>query len=133
MREQELKGIPGLREDEVVIIRKYSYGDKCALMGKVAEVGIEGGKEKAVLLTSNLRLLGLAYGIKSAPFFPTENIQWDTIGLNEPHIERRLPFIKALDAETGDYLFQEIVKFNKSLTEEIKKKLPLSLKEEVKP
>ncbi len=123
MNEKELKEVPGMEKDQIVIIRKFTYGDKCLLGDGIFDISVDGGKQKVNIKTSNLRFYTVVLGIKSAPFFPGENIQWETIGLNQLHIDRRIEQLKRLQVETGDYLFKEVNKFNPSLTDELKKKL----------
>ncbi len=56
MSEKELKEVPKLEKDKVVVIRKFTYGDKCLLGDGIFDINIEKGNHKVNIKTSNMRL-----------------------------------------------------------------------------
>ncbi len=111
METEELKEIPGLKPEDVVVIRKFDYGLKSDLSDKATEITLVNGRESARLSLSSMKIYTLVYGIIKAPFFEGKTEEADKFNA-----------VRGLDSETGDYIFERIGKFNKSkLDAELKK------------
>lgn len=117
---KELTNIPGLKPEDVVVIRKYSYGGKTkitqAILKNIGKKEIEMfkqaqlvGKEidESELMTKVpievMRILPLVHGILKAPFF-NENIS---------DSEKQKVIENDLEDDTGSFLLKEIIAYNK--------------------
>lgn len=97
MNTKELRNVPGLEPDQVVEIKKYNYNDKSALAGKCAKMTMKNLQDPEIDIHA-YKIFALVYGIKKAPFFG--------VGIDKEKA------IQELDADTGEYLFQEVSAFN---------------------
>lgn len=110
---KELREIPGLKKEDVVIIKKFNYGEVAELGEKAARIEVVRNKQMNVGVNiAAYKVFTLVYGISNAPFFST--------GCDKEQL------IKNLEKETGEYIFKEITKFNEmddaEKLEELKKK-----------
>lgn len=112
LREKELTTVPGY-ENQVVVIKKYSYGDKSRLQGRSINTNIskedlekEDGdmNMEGTLDLASYRIYSLIYGIKSAPFFKP--------GMTEQ--EKLAVIDNDLTEDAGAFIYEEITKFNQS-------------------
>jgi len=117
---KELTNVPGLKPEEIVVIRKYSYGGKTkitqAILNNVGKKEIEMFKQSQLmgkdvdeseLLTKVpievMRIYPLIYGILKAPFF-NDNIS---------DVEKQKIIENDLEDDTGSFLLKEIIAYNK--------------------
>ena len=124
---KELTNVPGLKPEDVVVIRKYSYGGKTRLLQKFTEgIGAEDLKKLSLAVKSgqvdeeefgakvdkyNLRIYPIVFGILKAPFFKP--------GMSE---SEKISIVEELDDDTGTFIHAEVVEYNKgdNLVEEKK-------------
>lgn len=92
----ELRNIPGLKPEDVVVIKKFTYGDKNRLTGKCVVINFK--TQKPEFDVGEYRTYVLYYGIKSASFL-------------DVHTDK-LKVIEELYPETGEFLFNKILEFN---------------------
>ena len=112
MKTKELKNVPGLNPDDVVVIKQMDYGEKSDLGEESSEITFENNKEKVNLSISKLKIYTLVFGVVSGATITKEHTK-----------EQKYNFVRKLEPKTGDFLFQEITDFNKSeVSEELKKK-----------
>jgi len=117
MKNKTLLDVPGYEGKEVVI-KKFDYGEKLDLQEESLKVGVIDGKETAEVSIGKLKLNTIIQGIVSAPFF--------TMARKEQRIQE----VRALEPETGDFLYLAIQKFNEPVVDaELKKKSEDSPKE----
>ena len=116
--EEEVKNIPGLNENEVVVIRKFGYKSMKKIRNKVKiEVSTdEKGQqtEKPSFSFGDLQLAFFVYGIKSSPFFKE--------GMSD---EEKFAIVDSDDFDTRivDYLYPLIAALNNiEALEALKKK-----------
>lgn len=114
---KELINVPGLKSEDVVVIKKYTYGEQAKLSSKIAKVSvpdIKSGKTDTSVDTDiyAAQIYPLVYGIFKAPFIVP--------GSSE---QQRVNAIEELDPDTGKFLSEEIKKLNnKELTSDAQKK-----------
>lgn len=121
VKEQILTDVPGYEGQEIVI-KRMNYGEKSEFAGITTNVKIVRGQEDVAIDMEKTRIYTLLFGIKSAPFFVMADRS------------SRLNSINNLDDETGTYLLMKIKELNdSSLTDEIKKKSNMQLREEESP
>ena len=134
---KELKNVPGLNPEDVVVIKRRNYGEEVEVtagcvnteMDVSAGTGRRNGQKQS--LKSNidmqkLQLLTLVFGIKSAPFLKLN------ANINKTAKEQKLDIVKNLDRRTGDFLFDEVEKINDDVVfdDETKKKSLVSSEDE---
>jgi hypothetical protein len=115
MQEKELKNVPGLEPEDVVVIKKLGFGSLNELRSKSTNASINrnGGFNADVDLGKYMKWL-VVYGVKSAPFFPGNLTANDKAVV----IDKDL-----VPSETGEFLYKEIQKLNGfEQAEELKKK-----------
>jgi len=133
-KEKELKNIPGLKPEDVVVIRKLSYGEQSELIEKSVDADASGAMSgravkgqpqiKASISLGKFRVWLLVYGIRE---FRTENPQlkaWNLLAAkpNSPEvISQKLTIINKLESETGAHLFEQLNGFNNPLDDQAKK------------
>ena len=104
---KELIQVPGLKPEEKVIIKKYSYGDQAKLAAKIAKINIknmQAGLKAMPEAEPDLyaaKIYPLVYGVISAPFFPA--------GASEL---QKVKAVEGLEQETGEFLLQELNRHN---------------------
>ena len=116
-KEKELRNVPGLNPDDVVVIKRRNYGEEIEVtsgcinteMDVSAGTGRRNGEKQS--LKSNIdikkaQLMTLVYGIKSGPFMIMDNNN------AKSKIEQKIDIVKNLDRETGDFLYNEIEEIN---------------------
>jgi len=112
---KELKNIPGLDAEEIVVIKKLGFGSLNKLRNKsaIATGDMKTGGVSANLNLGDYHVYSLVYGIKEAKFFTNCRTTEDKVRIiNNDDIE----------AETGQFLFDEIQKFNNFIgVDEVKK------------
>ncbi len=112
MKTKELTNVPGLNAEDKVTIKKYNYGEKTDLANISTQVGVIQGRETASVSVGKYKLYALVYAITQAPFFEGKKTEDDKYNA-----------IRALEPDTGDFIFKEIQALNTtSIPEEIKKK-----------
>ena len=136
LKEKELTNVPGLNPEDVVVIKKMSYGQSARLSDKMINLGVQAevvrNKPKENLNANvkfyELKIYTLLYGLKSAPFYRLDASSKDSAEV------QKLKCIDELEKETGDFLFKEINNLNNSeaITDEVEKKSEESSEEEVK-
>ena len=97
MNTKEIRNVPGLEPEQVVVIKKYNYNDKSALAGKCAKMTLNNMSSPELDIHA-YKIFALVYGITKAPFFG--------VGIDKEHA------IKELEADTGEFLFKEVSQFN---------------------
>jgi len=102
---KEIIGVPGLKPDDKVVIKKFSYNDFAVLQGKLARVKMFGQRNTD---DSDVNVEGgaiwmLVLGIKYAPFFEQDFTR-----------EQKEKVIRAdsFDPKIGEYLFRAISEYN---------------------
>lgn len=102
---KEIKNVPGLNPEDVVVIKKYTYGDQAKLGRKITKLSLNDIKQgKRGEQDSDIyaaMIYPLVYGIIKAPFF--------TPGFNE---EKKVLAIEELSPETGKFLINEVKEYN---------------------
>lgn len=103
--ERTLTNVPGLPEGSVVVIKKLGYASLSRLRSRSvdAKITTDAKAMDAKLDMGAYHKYILIYGIKSAPFFAA----CVTIQDREAEFERDL-----IPAQAGEFLFNEIQKFN---------------------
>jgi signal peptidase I len=107
----DLTNIPGLNPSDIVVIKKYSYGDKCKLASKVANISISKGMrmnqkqieqelENKIDLWA-MQIYPLVYGIETAPFLRPGMTETD-----------KIQAVEHLPGETGAYLLEKVNELN---------------------
>lgn len=112
-RTKELTNIPGLEPEARCVIKKFSYGEASTIRGKAVKLQASqrSPNPSIDLNITDLNMSMLLVGIKEASFYEPG---WDEAAKKK--------FIdEDLDAEAGDYIFNEINQFNSPNKEEIKK------------
>lgn len=109
--EKELKNVPGMGSEDVVVIKKFTYGDKSFIAGKVTKVKPREKEPEINIDVEAARIYTIVRGVARASFFAGCKTTED-----------RVTVVENLDEETGAFLFKEIGDFNK----------PIDLKEEQK-
>lgn len=105
--EEEIKNIPGLNPEDVVVIRKFGYKSMRKIRNKVKiEVTTDANGqqvEKPSFNFGDLQLSFFVHGIKSAPFFKE--------GMSD---EQRFSVVDSDDFDTHivDYLYPKIAAMN---------------------
>ncbi len=122
---KELTKVPGLPEEEVVVIKKLGFGSLGLLRSRstIAEVDVKSGAINASLDLGKYTKWIVVFGVHKAKFF--ENCR---------NYEDRGRSIDndVISSVTGQYLFNEIQKLNGfGEIEELKKKSHESSKKEV--
>ena len=116
MSTKELTKIPGLPEEEVVVIKKLGYGSLNKLRSKSTKtsVNVQTGQTGTEIDLGEYMKWVLVFGIKSAKFF-------DGKGTSE---ERANAIdMDCISGETGEFLYKEIQAFNGfEQVQELKKK-----------
>lgn len=103
--EKELTKIPGLPEDEIVVIRKLGFGSLNQLRSKSTAVGVDATNRKmnANVDTGLYMKWLVVFGIKKAKFFD----QCRTFDDKARSIDN-----DCITAVTGDYLYKQIQDLN---------------------
>jgi len=105
MSDLELKNVPGLGSEELVIIKKLGYGSLNTLRSKTttANLNAVNGSVAANIDLGEYMKWVVVFGVKEADFFKSCRT-----------FEDRAKYIEKdnLHAETGEYLFKEIQKLN---------------------
>lgn len=94
----ELKGIPGFKDDDWAVIKKFSFREKTKLRGKAISVGAD--NQTPVVDFGELQFWTVIYGIKDASFLKGKI---DT--------EDKVKYFESV-FEGGDHLFNEVNQFN---------------------
>jgi len=105
MSEKQLSNVPGMKPDDIVIIKKLGYGSLNKLRGKATKSNIDvknQGVNTEMDLGEYMKWI-MIYGVVKAPFFDNCRTNLD----REVYIDD-----DKLSAETGQFLFQEIEKHN---------------------
>lgn len=105
MNEKELTNVPGMQENEVVVIRKLGFGSMAMLRSKALTTNVDPktmGMSATVDMGEWQKWL-IALGVKKAPFFGATRSPVDRMKMIENDV---------VPAVTGEFLFQQIQKFN---------------------
>jgi len=108
---KELKNVPGLKPEDVVVVKEYSYGEQALLASKVAKLSAN----KVMRMSSDqlekqmeqnydlyaAQMYPLVFGVSKAPFFKE--------GMS---IEQKLEVIFELPKKTGAFLLNEVKEIN---------------------
>ena len=102
---KELTNVPGLPPEEIVVIRKLGYGSLSILRDNsaITEVNARSGESNTAIKLGQYMKWLVALGISKLSLFNNCVTFEDKVRA----IER-----DQLPSETGEYLFQEIEKFN---------------------
>jgi len=102
---REIKNVPGLNPEDVVVIKKYTYGEQAKLSQKIARLSIDdikagksGASEPDIYAAM---IYPLVYGVVSAPFF--------NVGASEA---QKVVAIENLEGDTGKFLMEEVKNYN---------------------
>jgi len=105
VNEEVLKGVPGLKPDEEVVIKKLGYGSLTKLRNKCTDSSMrQDGSIAAKVLFGEYSKWLIIYGIKSATFFNSCRSVDDRSAVIDSDV---------IEPETGDYLFKKLQEFNK--------------------
>ena len=116
--EEELRNIPGLAENDIVVIRKFGFKSMKKIRNKITIEVINDpvtgqSVEKPKFQLGDLQLAFFVYGIKSAPFFKegmSDTERFDVVDSDD------------FDTRVIDYLYPKIAALNNiSALEELKK------------
>lgn len=113
---KELLNVPGLEPNQIVTIRKLGFGSLSRIRTKAAIASIN-AKTKSINASVDMgeyMKYVVVYGIVSAPFFENATTEDSKVRVIEQDL---------VSAQTGEYLFNEIEKFNNMVNiDETKKK-----------
>ena len=116
-----LSNIPGLKPEDEVVIKKFKYGDKAKIHSSCLDLKISPNSQKASVDfdMGEYKIIVLDRGIVKAPFIT--------------QIQSKRKFIENdMEDETGEFLFKEILEYNKMQDlSDVQKKSEQSLTEEV--
>lgn len=103
---KELKDIPGLKPEDVVVLKKYTYGDQSKLSAKITNVKMGNMKGSTSLENTEIdmwaaQIYPIVYGVAKAPFFAP--------GMSE---EQKVQAIENLPKETGLFLLNAVKEYN---------------------
>lgn len=112
---KEIRGIPGRDPNDVVVIKKYTYGDQSKLAQRLLGQGlsIKGMKstDETKIDAYAAKIFPLVYGIVKAPFFQ--------VGMKESD---KIKAIEELDPTTGEFLLKAVSEYNSGASPELQKK-----------
>lgn len=126
MNKQEVKNIPGLEDEDIVVIWKMNYGFRSDLQGEISDLNIEqkgnNSSGTAKMDIKKYKILNLVYGIFESQKLGIQPPSDIGLGLTQQEKEQRTRAIRMLDGLAGTYLFQKIGELNKEPEESLKKK-----------
>ncbi len=104
MSTKELNKIPGLPEEEVVVIKKLGFGSLNMLRSKstVSNINVKTNEIEASVDLGKYMKWMLVYGIKSAKFFDGKTFD----------ARAQIIDMDVISATTGEYLYKKIQEFN---------------------
>jgi len=102
---KEIKNIPGLDSEEIVVIKKIGFGSLNKLRNKAAvtNADVRTGGIQSTLNLGDYHKYSLVYGIKEAKFFENCKTAEDKARVIDEDV---------IEAETGQFIYNEIQKFN---------------------
>lgn len=105
MSEKELRNIPGLKEDDVFVIKKFSFKERLKLKQKSMRISLDpvSGKQDGFIDLAELQKWTVIYGIKKCPLFAEDATE---------DVKEKALLKDSFPASAGEYLFQQINEFN---------------------
>jgi hypothetical protein len=119
METKEIKGLPGMGEDDVVKIWKMNFGFKNDMAAETISFEVDGtGKRKASINPAKGKLATLVYGIYEFPKLNIPPIKDLAGGFSDAEKELRYRAIRVASQDLMEALTDEIHKLNSPVTEE---------------
>ena len=107
----EIKNVPGLKENELVILRKFDCDDIIAIRNDGFETKIIDGKEVVSAKMGEIVKSHIIHGIKSAPFFSKTVTEERGV---QPALSTRLTEFRKIPVDALDFLFSKVKDYNPS-------------------
>jgi len=113
MDTKELKGLPGMGENDVITIWKMNFGFKNDMTAESLTIEIDStGKKKATMNPAKAKLAWLIYGILEAESLGLKTITDVAGGLSEAETKFRTRAIRGTDHILIEAIYDEIQKLN---------------------